>query len=168
VLIVVALASGVATVVAAGSSGPSGSRAGLGDPVAFLKRVVREIAANQYGRAWETLDPVQQALVPKTEYVRCEWLSPIRGRLTSIQVIALRDQPIRVAGSDANLVQSKAVTLRLTITGSLPGERTVITDTAHAVSADDRWAWILPSERLALHLSGTCRASETPASHAGE
>jgi hypothetical protein len=105
-LIVVALGSGVATVVAAGSSASFGSRAGLGDPVAFLKRVVREIAANQYGSAWESLDPVQQALVPMTEYVRCESLSPIPGRLTSIQVIALRDQLIRVAGSDAKLVQS--------------------------------------------------------------
>jgi hypothetical protein len=127
------------------------------DPVVFLEGVVRQIARNDYATAWQTLEPAQQRLVPKGEYVRCESASPIPGHLASIQVLRSFEEPVEVAGSGSGAVDTKAVTFRLKI--SEPGLASVIvTHTVHAVHAGQRWAWILPAQRLQLHRSGTCGA----------
>ena len=84
VLAAVAAGTAFATVGVAGVSQRGPSR---GDPVVFLKGVVRQIAGNQYARVWESLAPAQKRLVPKGEYVRCESASPIPGRLTSLKVV---------------------------------------------------------------------------------
>ena len=128
-----------------------------GDPVAFLKGVVREIAANDYSSVWQTLAPAQQRLVPESEYVRCESASPIPGHLTSLLVVRAFDEPVAVAGAETT-VASKAVTFRLTITEAALHESVVVTHTVHAVPAGARWAWILPPDRFQLHRSGTCGA----------
>src|SRR5690348_4658657 len=98
-LAVCATGSACATVALAGGL-PTGSS--LGDPVLFLKRVVRQIAANDYGRAWETLIPSQQRAVPRATYVRCESASPIPGTLASIEVKAVADSRVQVAGADSD------------------------------------------------------------------
>jgi len=128
----------------------------VGDPVAFLRGVVREIAANDYARAWQTLSPGQQLLVPKSEYVRCESASPIPGRLAWIKVVRAYEEPVAVAGTGEEPITSKAVTFRLKITEPSLQTSVVITHTVHAVPAGQRWAWILPANRLELHRSGTC------------
>ena len=128
-----------------------------GDPVVFLEGVVRQIARNDFATAWQTLEPAQQRLVPRGEYVRCESLSPIPGHLASLQVLRTFEEPVKVAGSGSGAVDAKAVTFRLTI--SAPGLKSeVFTHTVHAVHAGTRWAWILPPKRLQLHRSGTCGA----------
>lgn len=153
-LLAVAAASGTMTVAAAfRSSSP-------GDPVLFLEGVVRQIAANQYAQAWQTLDPAQQRLVREDEYVRCESASPIPGSLDWIRVVRVSDGHVRVAGVDPAPVASKAVTFRLRISESSLHASVVITHTAHAVVAGNRWAWILPPARLKLHRSGTCGSTK--------
>jgi hypothetical protein len=150
--------------VAAGTAFATVSLAGLpqpkhvlGNPVVFLRGVVREIAANDYARAWQTLAPGQQRLVPKGEYVRCESASPIPGRLAWIKVVRNYEEPVTVAGTGIDAVDAEAVTFRLAITE--PGlASVVVTHTVHAVPAGKRWAWILPANRLELHRSGTCGA----------
>lgn len=140
---------GVASLVHQGRS--------MGDPVVFLEGVVRQIARNDYATAWQTLEPAQQRLVPVGEYVRCESASPIPGHLASIRVLRSFDERVNVAGSQSGVVDTKAVTFRLTI--SEPGfASVVVTHTVHAVHAGQRWAWILPAKRLQLHRSGTCGA----------
>jgi hypothetical protein len=151
-LAAIAVGTAFATVSVAGTS--QGGRS-LGDPVVFLKGVVRQIAGNHYAKAWQTLAPAQKRLVPKREYVRCESASPIPGRLTSLQVVRAFDEPVEVAGSEAT-VTSKAVTFRLTITEPALQDSVVLTHTVHAVPAGNRWAWILPPARFQLHRSGSC------------
>ncbi len=128
----------------------------LGDPVLFLKGVVRQIVGNQYARAWQTLAPAQQRLVPEREYVRCESASPIPGRLAWIKVVRAYDEPVEVAGATGAAVSAKAVTFRLKITDPALRDSVVVTHTVHAVPAGSRWAWILPPDRFRLHRSGTC------------
>ena len=127
----------------------------LGDPVVFLRGVVRQIASNDYARAWQTLAPGQQRLVPKGEYVRCESASPIPGRLARIEVVRAYEEPVNVAGTGTDAVDAEAVTFRLEFTE--PGlASVVVTHTVHAVPAGERWGWILPANRLELHRSGAC------------
>ena len=127
-----------------------------GDAVTFLDHVVRLLAANDYGNAYPLLHPVQRRLVSAAEYITCEQSSPIPGRLTSLRVLGTTRERVHVAGSTTRRVPSTAVTFELELTGSLPGETTTIDLTAHAVSVDGRWTWILSPRRLALHRSGTC------------
>ena len=130
----------------------------MGDPVGFLKGVVRQIAANDYARAWQSLAPAQQRLVPQPEYVRCESASPIPGRLAWIQVVRAFKEPVTVAGTGAEPVVATAVTFRLKISEPVLHEAVVVTHTVHAVPAEGRWAWILPPDRFQLHRSGSCGA----------
>ena len=141
-----------------------GSRAGA-DPVRFLEGVVRQIATNDYARAWETLAPAQQRLVPKAEYVRCESASPIPGRLAWLRVVRSFGESVTVAGGSAAPVDARAVTFRLKIADAHLGVSVVLTHTVHAVQDSGRWAWILPPERLRLHRSGACglRPAHVPA-----
>jgi hypothetical protein len=152
VLAATAVGTAFATVGIAGVSQKGVQR---GDPVVFLKGVVRQIAGNHYARAWESLAPVQKRLVPKGEYVRCESATPIPGRLTSLKVVRTFDEPVQIAGADATVV-STAVTFRLKITEAALHDSVVLTHTVHAVPSGTRWAWILPPDRLELHRSGTC------------
>ena len=159
VLAAIAAGTAFATMSVAGVSRQDRS---LGDPVVFLKGVVRQIAGNHYARAWQTLAPAQQRLVPKGEYVRCESASPIPGRLAWIKVVRTYEEPVEVAGAAAT-VSAKAVTFRLKITNAVLHDSVVVTHTAHAVPAGTRWAWILPPDRFQLHRSGTCGAKPTGA-----
>jgi hypothetical protein len=159
--VLAALAAGTAfaTVSIAGVAKPGRT---LGDPVVFLKGVVRQIAGNDYASAWQTLAPAQKRFVPKGEYVRCESASPIPGRLAWIKVVRAYEEPVQVAGLDGS-VTAKAVTFRLKITEPALQDSVVVTDTVHAVPSGTRWAWILPPDRFALHRSGTCGAKPTGA-----
>src|SRR6478735_164965 len=150
---VIATGAAFATVGIASLAHQHGGRS-MGDPVVFLQGVVRQIAHNDYATAWQTLEPAQQRLVPRGEYVKCESASPIPGHLASIQVLRSFQEPVRVAGSGSEAVDAKAVAFRLKI--SEPGLASVIvTHTVHAAHAAQRWAWTLPPKRLQLHRSGT-------------
>lgn len=160
-LAAVAVGSAFATVAGARALTPSASR--LGDPVAFLRRVVSEIAANQYATAWRTLAPAQQRLVSRAAYVACESLSPIPGKLASLTVVKVFKEPVTVAGPESADVQATAVTFRIEIVGAALRDSVVVQHTVHAVEASGRWAWILPATRLGLDRSPGCGAGKTPA-----
>jgi hypothetical protein len=123
------------------------------DPVAFVKRVVDAVVADDYRRAWRTLHPAHQRVAPLEDYVRCEWREPIPGRLQSIAVLGVRDRPLAVSGL-AGTVPSIAVSLRLTIEDLATGERTAVTSTFHAVAVAGQWRWVLPNARYALYRTG--------------
>src|SRR5581483_4598995 len=159
-LVALAVGSAFATVAGARSLAPSASR--LGDPVVFLRRVVSEIAANQYATAWQTLDPTQKKLVPRAAYVGCESLSPIPGRLASLRVMKVSKEPVTVAGTKAGDVQATAVTFRIEIADAALHDSVVVEHTVHAVEAEGRWSWILPAPRLELDRSTACRARWKP------
>jgi hypothetical protein len=129
-----------------------------GDPVAFVKRVVDAVVADDYRRAWRTLHPAHQRVAPLEDYVRCEWREPIPGRLQSIAVLGVRDRALAVSGLEGT-VPSTAVRLRLTIEDVATGERAAVTSTFHAVAVAGQWRWVLPDARYALYRTGSCGRS---------
>ncbi len=126
------------------------------DPVAFLRGIVRGVAANDYERVWPTLHPAQQRIATRELYVRCERLTPVPGHLAGLQVVRAIDSRITVAGAGAKRVVSKAVTFRVKIADAASGQAVVVTQTAHAVAIDGHWRWILSAQRFASYQSGSC------------
>jgi hypothetical protein len=157
-LATVAVASALATVAVARVLEPAPAS---GDPVAFLRTVVAQIAANEYAAVWQTLLPAQQELVPRARYVRCESASPIPGELASLRVLRVQDEQTAVAGIDAPTT-ARAVTFRIEIADSALRASVAVVHTVHAVRAGERWAWILPAKRLQLDRSPTCGAPTIP------
>ena len=124
-------------------------------PVAFLRGVIRLLAANDYATAWTSLDPGQQRLVGRRSYVRCERLSAIPGRLDRIEALDAHTEQVIVPGSGARM-RSTVVTFRLTF-APRPSQRPVVMRVrSHALHRRGRFAWMLPAKRLALHQSGQC------------
>jgi hypothetical protein len=167
-LVAVVVAVAATTALAQGGRNPAavtrgGTASALGSrsPVAFLSGVVRQLAANDYARAYETLVPAQQRLVSRSAYVACESRSPIPGKLTSLKLLAVRDELVKVPGTSGAPTVSTAVTFALRITGD-GGEPAVdVRLTAHALRLSSGFAWMLPGARLALHRSPGCGVPAT-------
>ncbi|MGL6279516.1 MAG: hypothetical protein ACRC50_08195 [Gaiella sp.] len=165
-LVAVVVAVVATTALAAGGRKPSaatrgGTSSALGSrsPVAFLSGVVRQLAANDYARAYETLVPAQQRLVSRSAYVACESRSPIPGKLTSLDVLGVRNELVAVPGATGAPTLSTAVTFALRITGA--GTEVDVRLTAHALRVGARLAWMLPAARLTLNRSPGCGAPVT-------
>jgi hypothetical protein len=130
-------------------------------PVAFLRGVIRLLAANEYASAWTSLDPGQQRLVGgQRSYVRCESLSAIPGRLDRIEVLDAHTERINVPGSGARQ-RSTVITFRLRYAPRPPLGAVVVRVRAHALHRHNRLAWMLPAKRLALHRSGQCGSASS-------
>jgi len=126
---------------------------------AFLRGVIRQLAANEYARAWTSLDPSQQLLIDQRSYVRCESASAIPGRLDRIEVLDAHTERVVVPGSGGLRTRSTVVMFRLTFAPRLSQSPVVVRVRAHALRSQGRWAWMLPAKRLALHRSGLCGTS---------
>lgn len=131
------------------------------DAAGFTVRVVRLIAANRYAEAWTLLYPGHRGVVAQSSYSSCESLSPIPGRLQSVQVLSVRNERVPVPGQDEP-IPGASVEVRIVIVGV---GRVVVTPTFHAVRADGHWTWILPNSRYRLYLHGRC--PDTPPSYRG-
>jgi hypothetical protein len=130
-------------------------------PSAFARKVVTEIAANDYAVAWRTLHPLHQHEAPLEEYVRCESASPIPGHLQSLRVLRVVDQAVRVPGAAA-AVPGKAVSVRITIADRALDLAVVVDDTIHLVSVDGAWRWILPQRRYERYRDDACGGGGPP------
>ena len=133
-----------------------------GSATAFLARTIRLLAANDYAAAWSRLDPMQQVLVTRDAYVRCESATPIPGRLARIDVLRVRREQIVVPGAGRPARPSIVATFRVAIARRSGEAPVVVRVTAHALYEEGRWTWMLPRERLALDRSGRCGASRAP------
>ena len=132
----------------------------LGDPVIFLRGIVRGIVSNDYERIWPSLHPAQQRVATLRAYVRCELRDPVAGRLQSIQVMKALNERIAVAGAGTTLVDSKAVTFRLGLVDSTGRNSAVVT--VHAVPVAGHWRWILTPERFQVYRAGSCPTTPPP------
>jgi len=126
-----------------------------GDPGVFVKRLVVQMAKDDYAHAWQTLHPAHKRVASKWEYVDCELGTPIPGSLVSVEVLRAFDKPVLVPGI-RRVVDGKAVTFALTI--KVPGlkETTRVAHTGHAVPVNGRWRWILPPNRFEVYRSNLC------------
>jgi hypothetical protein len=142
-----------AAVVLAGCAGSSADEPD-GDPGKFMTRLVRDVAAGRYDRAWQTLHPSHQLVATRERYLSCEHLTPFPGKIASIRVVSVADERYTVPG-ESESVDATAVTLRVTLRpASRPGNR--FDSTFHAVPVDGHWTWSLPATRFAAYESGDC------------
>jgi hypothetical protein len=125
----------------------------------FVVHVVREIVANRYGALWSELDPAQRSVVRRGVYVRCESLTPVPGRLASIQVLSLRAQPVVVPGL-GHAVASTAVRFRVVV--AVGSGRVAVTSTIHAVRAGGRWTWFLAAPHYRAYAASSCPGAASP------
>jgi hypothetical protein len=150
-------AVGVAATAITGTSAAAPARPELsrppGAPAAFLAQIVRLLAANRYAEAWPSLNPLQQSIAPLPAYVACESQSPIPGQLTSLRILHVRREPVRVLPEQPP-VPSIAATFVLRIAGAAVPEGVRVVLTAHAVAVGTHWTWILPPARLGLYREG--------------
>ena len=117
------------------------------------------LAANDYARAWTSLDPRQLLRVDQRAYVRCESASSIPGRLDRIEVLGAPPERVVVPGSGGRRTRSTVITFRLTFAPRPSQSPVVVRVRAHALRSRGHWAWMLPAKRLALHRSGWCGSS---------
>ena len=131
------------------------------DPADFFKESANQAFLGQYGRAWDSLYPSQQALVSRSKYVDCESASnedTTTYTLDKIEVLDQYDEPVRIGGQ-AKDVPSKAVTLRMTVSTPELEKPVKVTRTAHAVAVNGEWRWILTPEDYRAYKAGRCPPS---------
>jgi hypothetical protein len=154
---VVALAAALlmaATIAPAEAGAGERARTGGVDAASFARRVVGLIARNRYERAWQSLHPIHQAAAGLAEYVHCENMTPIPGRLVSVTVgRAVSEATVLTPG---HLVASKAVRVRVQLLDLATGEPIVVATKVHVVRYKGRWRWLLPQARFAEYLADRC------------
>jgi len=143
----------VAATAIACTGAPAPTEQSAGAPTVFLAHIVQLLAANRYAEAWVSLNPSQQLTAPLPAYVACEGQRPIPGRLTSLRILRVRHEPVRVVPEQAP-VASTAVTFALRIAGTPAPQGVRVVLTAHAVLAGAQWTWIMPPARLQLYRRG--------------
>jgi hypothetical protein len=148
-----ALVAAVALMAAGcGSSGTPSA-----DPGAAATHVLDQIVHNRYTEAWATLNPVDQKVAPRDEYVSCESRSPVIAVPRSVKVVGVKDESVGLG--DGTFVASKAVDLRLGFPGGFH-----LVHTVHLVASHGKWRWILPSWRYRDYKADRCPsdAGSTP------
>lgn len=145
-----------AVVIVAGATAIGAPAAASGPTAAsFLGGVVRLLAANRYETAWMSLHPVDQQLVPRELYARCESLDPVPGKLTMLRVARVSADRVTVV-PNGPVVDAVAVRFEAEIVGVSFHDRVSAVITAHAVDVGGRWRWILPPERLRHYREPPC------------
>jgi hypothetical protein len=130
------------------------------DASAFMKELTERSLRGQYGRNWESLHPAHQAVVTRDKYDSCERESNESTGATkiSIDVEDTYEEPVRVEGE--GMVDSTAVTLRLTYDNPLTGKPAEEHGTAHAVPVEGEWKWILTDGDYKAYAKGQCPPEE--------
>jgi len=135
----------VATVVSGcgGDVDPASTPAGLAQ-VRFLD----ELYNGQLDRAYATLHPAYQRVVPRARFVQCTRQSALGG-LDSIEIPDVYDDPVQIPGGGK--ADAKAVRVRLT---SSDGQATTFVN--HEVKVGPRWRWVLNDASLKAFRAGRC------------
>jgi hypothetical protein len=136
---------GVAVVVAGcgGDVDPARTPAGMAQ-VRFLE----DLYNGRVVRAYDSLHPAFQRIVPRPRFVRCTRQARLGG-LDSIEILDVYDDPVRIPGSGK--AGAKGVRVRLTSTN---GDAT--TFVSHEVKVGPRWRWVLNDSALKAYQSGIC------------
>jgi hypothetical protein len=126
-----------------------------GDAENFLSTVTRQVVANNYAAAWQSLYPPHQVVAPLEEYVACELKSPIPGHLDRITVVRSWWAAVKVAGQPKR-VRGVRVRFFLRIVDPAGGGAVALHTTFAAVWIGWRWAWMLPQERYDMYVAKSC------------
>jgi hypothetical protein len=120
-----------------------------------MSSLIRQKATGQYDLAWKSLHPLHQQVAPEKVYVHCENQTVFPGRLIKVDVLNVKDEPVLIAGQHST-VESKAVTLRVSVNSPGIPKPVVVKDTYHAVAVDGHWTWILTAENFGEYKAGHC------------
>ena len=132
-----------------------GAEASQQRAVPFLKGVLSALVANDYATAWQSLHPLHQAVAPEAEYVGCEALTPVPGRLGSLVAVRSQQKAIAIAGLEQR-ARGVVVTFRVRLVDPVAGGSAAFMLKAAAVRVADRWAWMLPRARYELYADDAC------------
>jgi hypothetical protein len=135
-----------ATLLLAGCGGdvdPARTPAGMAQ-VQFLE----DLYNGKLDRAYDTLHPAYQRIVPRAKFLSCTRESALGG-LDSIEILDVYDDPVTLP--DGSKAGAKAIRVRLTSTA---GETT--TFVSHQVKVGPRWRWVLNDESLSSYRAGKC------------
>jgi hypothetical protein len=125
------------------------------DAAIFLAEVVRQVAANDYTVAWQSLYPPHQVIAPLDTYLSCELKSPIPGHLARLKLIHTWWASVRVAGLQQRQRGVRAKFM-LRISDPALGAAVELRPTFAALWIGWRWAWMLPPARYQMYLTNSC------------
>jgi hypothetical protein len=111
-------------------------------------RFLEDLYNSRLQRAYETLHPAYQRIVPRSKFIQCTRQSGLGG-LDSIEILDVYNDPATLP--DGGKVGAKAVRVRLT---STDGNAT--TFVSHEVKVGPRWRWVLNEKALAAYRAGKC------------
>jgi hypothetical protein len=142
-LVVAVLAAAVLVAGCGGEVDPARTPAGSAQ-VRFLEDVYN----GRVDRAYASLHPAFQRIVPRARFVECTRRARLGG-LDSIEVLDVYNDPVEIPGSGK--VPAKAVRVRLT---SSSGDTT--TFVSHEVKVGPRWRWVLNDAATRAYRAGRC------------
>jgi hypothetical protein len=112
-------------------------------------RVLEDLYNGSLKRAYASLHPAHQRVVPEARFAQCSRGVVDRGGLDSIEVLDVFDQTVRIPGLGKR--QTKAVRVRVTSSG---GESDTFVD--HEVRVGSRWRWVLNDAAYRAYRAGKC------------
>lgn len=128
-------------------------------PGDFVTALIQDLGAGETAKAWELLHPLHRAKIPRARYVECESKDGFGGKVTKVDVLAVKKEPATIPGQFGER-PSTAVTVGVTldVPGSELPER--FTLTAHVFDVDGKWAWVVGPVDYAAYMTGNCPSQE--------
>ena len=108
--------------------------------IAAFEVLVTQLNNYHYSAAWQTLNPTQQAMVPRSVYVKCAATDALV--ISDVKVIRSSRESFRIPGTKMT-APSVALKVRATYTSGGVGETTM--KTFHETYVDGSWRWTLTS-----------------------
>jgi hypothetical protein len=132
----------------------------LGSAGPFVLAEMYAKVQGAYARAWLTLDPDEQQLVPKALYVRCERATPFTVPFAWVRLVRVRPALVHVPDV-VRPVNGAAVTIRVAFAvGYGPRDPLTIVHTFHVVVVDGTWRWLLSPGRYSAYRQHRCGAPQ--------
>lgn len=128
-------------------------------PGLLMTRLVEDMSAGLYERAWLTLHPIHRRVAAQSEYASCERLVPFAD-VASVRVLAVRHETVAVVGSPRP-ERGATVLLRIELWRPEGAPPVVITPTTHAAHTAGGWRWLLPAHRFEDYRADRCPADPT-------
>ncbi len=141
-------AAALGVVVLSGCGGGGGGGGGSQSAGDFISQITTQFSRGQAGPLWDTLHPVDQAVVSRARYMACQTNEGFA--LQKFKILDTYADTIVIAGK---ATPSTAVSVQVT------SDDGVTTATTHAVRLKGAWRWVLPSADYAAYKRGKCPSS---------
>lgn len=153
--------SATAATTAAGTLAEEPPAEPKADPGDFTKTNIERSVKGQYGRLWESLHPAHKQIAARSMWSRCEAEENDDAgyELTGVEILEMYDEPVQIPGQSGE-VNSKAVTVKVSVSHPLLEGPVSVTETVHAVPVEGQWTWILKPGDFEAYVKGDCPVEE--------